>query len=198
MWCRTDRDVRESCRNSRLGAVGQRLLHRGVGKPFAVDRNGVALLADVTALGKKLLRVVTGIDRETLRAASAGKFFERLAKHRREALPDRAGVNIEHVDMIGALQRGKPDSRILQRSDQREFRGQALAELLFVIGGAGPGLLLRFAVVVTGQFLDGGNEDCRQHGRIRREERPQSWFGQGLSHRLKMLRTVLMPALWLP
>jgi hypothetical protein len=35
--------------------------------------------------------------------------------------------------------------------------------LFFVVGGAGPGFLLRFAVVVAGQFLDRGNEDRRQH-----------------------------------
>ena len=40
----------------------KRLLHRGVGEPFAVDGDGVALFCDVTALGEKLLRVVAGID----------------------------------------------------------------------------------------------------------------------------------------
>ncbi len=84
--------------------------------------------------------------------------------------------------MIGALQRGEADRRILQRRDQRELTRKTLAELLFVIGGAGPRLLLRFAVVLAGQFLDAGCEDRRQHGRILRKERPQSRFGQRLSH----------------
>ena len=32
-----------------------------------------------------------------------------------------------------------------------------------------PGFLLRLAVIVAGQFLDGGDEDRRQDGRIRRQ-----------------------------
>jgi len=75
-----------------------------------------------------------------------------------------------------------PNRRILQRSDQRELGGEALAELLFVIGGARPGLLLRFAVVVAGQLLDACDEDRRQHRRIRCEEGPQSGLWQCLSH----------------
>ena len=45
--------------------------------------------------------------------------------------------------MIGALQRGKPDRRILQRCDQSELGGQALAyavdrsAVLAAIGGGG-------------------------------------------------------------
>src|ERR1700675_2355172 len=50
---------------SRRCARGQCLLHRGVGKPLAVDRHGVALFCHVTALCKKSLRVVAGIDRES-------------------------------------------------------------------------------------------------------------------------------------
>ncbi len=162
--------------------AGQRLLHRGVGQPFAVDRHGVALHGDIAALEEKSLGVVAGIDRETFGAASAGELFQRLAQHRRHALPGRARMHVEHVDMIGALQRGKSDRRILQRGDQREFGGQPLAELLFVIGRAGPGLLLRFAVILAGQLLDRGNEDRRQDRRIGREKRPQSGFWQRLSH----------------
>src|SRR5205823_6949678 len=59
--------IREGARGSfgisRRSAVGKRLLHRGVGKPFAVDRHGVALFGHVTAFGKEFLRVVAGIDR---------------------------------------------------------------------------------------------------------------------------------------
>src|SRR5258705_1986674 len=87
----------------------KRLLHGGVAERFAVDGHGVALLADVAALLEKFLRVVAGVDRETLGAAAAGEFFQRLDEHRGHALPDRARVNIEHVDMIGALQRSETD-----------------------------------------------------------------------------------------
>src|ERR1700682_3445799 len=93
--------------------------------------------------------------------------------------------------MIGALQRGKADRRILQRGDQRKSAGETLAELFLVVGGAGPGLLLRFAVVVAGQFLDACCEDRRQYGRVFAKEWPQGGFWQSLSHRLKILRTVL-------
>ena len=57
-----------------------------------------------------------------------------------------------------------------------------LAERLFILGSRGPGFLLRFAIIVAGQLLDAGNENRRQHGRIRRQHRPQRGFGQGLSH----------------
>src|SRR6478735_9459402 len=70
--------VRGSFGNSRRRTVRQRLLHRSVGEPFAVDRHGVALPGDVAALCKKFLRVVAGIDREALGAAAAGDFFQRL------------------------------------------------------------------------------------------------------------------------
>jgi len=99
-------------------------------------------------------------------------------------------MNKQHVDMIGALQRGKSDRRILYRGNQREFTGQPLAELLFVVSGAGPRLLLRLAVVVAGQFLDGGDKDRRQHGHILAEERSQRGFRHCLSH-VRTLRTVV-------
>src|ERR1700722_15835097 len=91
-------------------------------------------------------------------------------------------MHIEHVDMVGPLQRGKTDRRILQRRHQREFGSQTLAETLLVLGGAGPCRLLGFAVIVAGQLLDAGGEDRREYGRIRRQERPQRGFWQSLSH----------------
>ena len=59
---------------------------------------------------------------------------------------------------------GKADRRILKRGDQREFAGQTLAERLLVVGDAGPGLLLRLAVVVAGQLLDGGGKIAASTG----------------------------------
>src|SRR5258708_2160807 len=78
----------------------QRLPHGGVGQPLAVDRHGVALQADITAFEEKSLRVVAGVDREALGAASAGKLFQRIAQHRRHALTGCTGMNVEHVEMI--------------------------------------------------------------------------------------------------
>ena len=91
-------------------------------------------------------------------------------------------MHIEHVDVILALQRGKTDRRILQRGDQRQFAGEPFAELVLVVGGAGPGLLLGLAVIIASQLLDRGREDRRQHRRIRGEEWPQGRFWQRLSH----------------
>src|SRR5438046_4100160 len=77
--------IREGARGSfgisRRSAVGKRLLHRGVCKPFTVDRHGVALFGHVTAFGKEFLRVVAGIDRQSLRAAAAGELFQRIRQH---------------------------------------------------------------------------------------------------------------------
>src|SRR5205085_1720693 len=90
--------------------------------------------------------------------------------------------DIEHIDLIGALERGESNRRILQGRNQRQLTGKAFAERVFVVDGSGPGFLLRFAVIVTGQFQDGRSKDRRQYRRIRREERPQRRFGQRLSH----------------
>ena len=71
--------------------------------------------------------------------------------------------------MVGALERGKADRRILHRGDQGQLTGELLAELFLVVGRRRPGFLLRLAVIFAGQFLDGGNEDRRQDRRIRRQ-----------------------------
>src|ERR1700676_3409180 len=77
----TREGARGSFRISRRCGVSQRLMYRGVGKPFAVDRYGIALFCHVTSFGKEFLRVVAGIDRESLGAAAAGAFFQRLGQH---------------------------------------------------------------------------------------------------------------------
>ena len=81
------------------------------------------------------------------------------------------------------LSEAKPTGEFCSVAISVSSAGEPLAELLLVVGGAGPGFLLRLAVVVAGQLLDAGGEDRRQHGRIRREKRPQRGFGQRLSHR---------------
>src|SRR5205085_10133627 len=91
-------------------------------------------------------------------------------------------MDIEHIDVIGALERGESNWRILQGRNQCKLTGQALAKRVFVVDGSGPGFLLRFAVVIARQFQDGRGKDRRQNRRIRREERPQRRFGQRLSH----------------
>jgi hypothetical protein len=81
-------------------------------------------------------------------------------------------VNVEHVDVVGPLERGEADRRILQRRDQRELAGQTLAECFLILGDTGPCLLLRFAIIVAGQVHDGRSKDRRQDGNIRRQQRP--------------------------
>ena len=161
-------------------AVSQRLLHRGVGEPFAVDGDGVALLGDVAALREERLGALSLASTVSVcRAAAAGELFQRVDQHRGDALPGRARMHEQHVDMVGALQRGKADRRVLQRGDQRQLAGEPLAELAprrrRPLAQAS---LLRFAVVVAGQFLDRGDEDRRQHGHIRRQIRPQPGLGK--------------------
>src|SRR5689334_15525545 len=73
--------------------------------------------------------------------------------------------------------------RIPQGRDQREFACELLAERDLVIGNRGPRLLLLGVVVVTGQFLDRRGEDRREHGRVRRQERPQRRGRGGRTHR---------------
>src|SRR5581483_6784871 len=56
-----------------------------------------------------------------------------------------------------------------------------------ILGGGGPGLLLRLAVVVAGQLRDRGAEDFGQNRRVGRQERPQRQFGMRLrTHRASL------------
>src|SRR5882724_9017937 len=100
------KNVRGSLWGSRRG-LGQRLLHRGIGQPFTIDGDGVALLGDVAALLKELLRVVADVSRETLGAAGPGQLFQGIAQHRADALPHDARMHIEHLDMVRSPERGK-------------------------------------------------------------------------------------------
>ena len=61
--------------------------------------------------------------------------------------------------------------------DQRQLAAELLAESCLVIGGGGPGFLLRLAVVLVGQILDAVAEDFAQQRRVRRQKRPQREFG---------------------
>src|SRR3954447_4862152 len=103
-------------------------------------------------------------------------------------------MDVDHIDMIGPLQRSESDRRILQGGDQGELAGQPLAKLLLIASDTGPSRLLHFVVVVTGPLLDRGSKDRGKQGRVLAQERPQAGFGQHPSHRLKILRTVSAPA----
>ena len=65
---------------------------------------------------------------------------------------------------------GAPASVATSVSSPAKLRG----ERLLVVGGRGPGLLLRLAVVVAGQLLDAGAEDLGEQRRVRRQERTQA------------------------
>ena len=43
-------------------------MHRGVGEPFAIEGDGIALHGDIAALLEERLRGVAGVDREVLGA----------------------------------------------------------------------------------------------------------------------------------
>src|SRR5665811_863543 len=91
-------------------------------------------------------------------------------------------MHIEHVDPVAAGERGEADRRAGQRGYQRQMAAEPLAEGGLVIGGGGPGLLLRLAVVIGGQLLDAGAEDFAQQRGVDREIRPQRQLGVRLRH----------------
>ena len=76
-------------------------------------------------------------------------------------------MHIEHVDAGIVGERGETDSGAAEGRDQRQFAGKFCGELLLVVGGRGPGLLLRGAVIVGGQFLDAGAKNLGQKRRDR-------------------------------
>ena len=80
-------------------------------------------------------------------AARGGELFQRVDQHGGDALPGGRRMNVEHVDVVGAFERHEADRRAFERGDERQPLARRLPNAL-VIGGGGPGLLLRLAVVV--------------------------------------------------
>ena len=66
----------------------------------------------------------------------------------------------------------KPISRAVKCRDQRQLGRQPRAEFFLVVRSRRPGLLLRLAVIIGGQFLDAGAEDFGEQRHVRRQHRP--------------------------
>jgi hypothetical protein len=83
--------------------TGQRLLHRGVGEPFAVDGDGVALHGDIAALPEERLRGIAGIDRQDACPRAPASFSSASTSIEAHAPARSARMDVEHVDMVGAF-----------------------------------------------------------------------------------------------
>jgi hypothetical protein len=141
--------------------IGQRLLHRGVGEPFAVDGDGVALLGDVAALAKER-SAVSLASTVRLLAPRAPPVFP---AHRTSIEPRPArtlGCTKSMSIWSAPFSEAKPTGEFwmvaISVSCPASFLPNASSS-----SAARPGFLLRLAVIVAGQLLDRGNEDRRQH-----------------------------------
>ncbi len=75
-------------------------------------------------------------------------------------------MHVEHADLLPPFERDKADGRAVQGADQRQLLAEAFGEGLLIVRSSRPGLLLRLAVILGGQFLDAGAEDfCEQRAR---------------------------------
>src|SRR5690349_17330787 len=108
---------------------------------------------------KEIARGVTGVDRQAGGAARAGTPLQGIAERRAHALTGCRRMDVEHVELLLALERGEADDRAVERGDQRELAGEPRGKFVLVIGGCGPGLLLRLGVVIRRQLFDAGAED---------------------------------------
>ena len=109
----------------------------------------------------------------SLAPRAAGEFFQRVAEHGARPLPGRGRMHVEHVDARIIGKRREADCRAAEGRDQRQLTGKFCAEFFLVVGRRRPRLLLRLAVVLDRQFLDGGAENLREQRHIRRQHRPQ-------------------------
>jgi len=105
------------------------LLHGGVGEPFAAGRNGVALLGGVAAPQEEAVGRVAGVDLERGGAAAGGELFQRVDQQRGDAPIDGGRMDIQHADLVLALERGEADRRAGQSGDQGQFLAEIAAEV---------------------------------------------------------------------
>src|SRR6185437_797576 len=91
-------------------------------------------------------------------------------------------MDIEHVDLAAAGERGETGGRTFQRRHQRQLAAEPLAKSGLVVGDGGPGVLLRRRIVLVGQVRDAVAEDFAQHGGVLRQIRPQCQLGMRHGH----------------
>src|SRR5262249_40867076 len=91
-------------------------------------------------------------------------------------------MDVEHLDMVSTLERGKTNRRGLQRRHQSELLAEVRAETLLIIDRRHPRLLLGLGIVVSGEFLDALDENRSEHRCVRRQKWPQADGRRGTSH----------------
>ena len=79
--------------------------------------------------------------------------------------------------LLSPASEAKPTGEPSSVATSVNWLAELLAEGGLVIGGGGPGLLLRRGVVLGGQVLDAVAEDFAQQRRVGRQERPQRQLG---------------------
>src|SRR5215471_3776624 len=78
------------------------LVQRRVGEPLVTDRNGIALLSDVTALLEKPARAVARIHYKLCRTARTGEFFQCVDQHGADALTRCCWMDVKHINFFFA------------------------------------------------------------------------------------------------
>jgi len=131
-----------------------------------------ALLADdsQSAPAGRIPARCPDINGKSLRAPCAGESFRASHSIAPTPAPPRS-MDVEHLDMIGALQRGqtRPVNSAASRSNVNH-RPQLLAEMSSSSAARRPGFLLRLAIVIAGQFWIAATKDRREHRRVRPQE----------------------------
>ncbi len=108
---------------------------------------------------------------EALRAARRGEADQRVDERRADALPAGGRIDVEHVELVGALEAGEGDDEAFERRDDGELAGESGAEGVLVVGARRPGGALVVVVVVGGRDLDGVAERSRRSARRRPADR---------------------------
>src|SRR4029453_1950111 len=113
----------------------------------------------VAALVEEVARRVARVAVHPPGAPRRRKLLERVKEQGGDALACHRGKNVEHVDRIGALERGEADRLPGYRGDEGQSPGKACREGLLVICGGSPFRLLGRAVIVLGELEDGLSEN---------------------------------------
>src|SRR5262249_40211104 len=95
-------------------------------------------------------------------------------------------MNVKHIDAPIVGKRGKPDSGAAIGRHQCQLVRELGAECFLVVSGGSPSLLLRFAVIVGGQFLDRRAKNLGEQRHVGR----QHWTHRQLRQRAGIHRAI--------
>ena len=76
------------------------------------------------------------------------------------------GVHVEHVDAIGALERGEADGFAINERDEGQFAREFLAEGGYIVGERHPRGALAVAVIILGENFDAGAKNLGERARV--------------------------------